>query len=242
MKIQKATGVTNIIGVVFTLVGIIMIIIGIAVSSIGKIFEESAEKTDAVITEINTYYKRTGNDRRRHRDVFVEYVVDGKRYEGELNYYRTGMYEGGTVEIMYNPENPNEIRAGSPSLALLILGGIGILFSAIGIPFIVVGVKSGGKKRLKTNGVRMTGVITNDVVITNVTINGYHPHKAECEVVDSYTGERYLYSSDSVMNDISCYIGSEVDVYVDPDDKSRSYVDLESLQAGQTDKMVHDYR
>ncbi len=243
MKLKSASNVTTIVGVVFALVGVILISVGIGIFASNKKFEATAETTTAVITDIETYYKRSGGEKKRYRDVYVQYEVDGKVYDRELNYYSSGMYTGQTIEIMYNPENPAEIRSGNSLLMLLILCGMGVVFAAIGVPFTAISIKGGAKKRLKANGERVTGTITDVITITNVTINGSHPYKAECEVIDQFTGEKYLYSSKQVMNDITYMVGSTVDVYVDPNDKSKYYVDLESVASDEdADTKVYDYR
>ncbi len=243
MKIKSASSVTTILGLVFSFAGIILIIIGIAIFAGDKKFEATAEKTDAIITDINTYYSRSGGKRKRHHDVYIKYEVDGQQYERELNYYRSSMYTGQTIEIMYNPEKPGEIRAGNSLVMLLIICGMGAVFTAVGVPFLVSSIKGGSKKRLKTSGERVSGTITNVITLTNIRINGRNPYKAECEVVDYLTGEKYLYSSNQVIDDISYMVGSTVDVYVDPNDKSKYYVDLESVASDEyADTKVHDFR
>ncbi len=243
MKVTKASGTTNIIGFIFFLAGLIMLIIGVVLFVSDKKFEATSETTTAVITDIETYRTRRNGESRTEHNVFVTYEVDGKTYDRELGYYSTGMYEGKEIEIMYAPGDPGNIHF--PSIfPYLILGIMGVVFGAIGGGLFFSGInKSLKRKNLIKTGEVLTGTITNVVTVTNVRINGRHPYKVECEVVDQITGEKYLYSSESIMNDMSCFIGSSIDVYVDPNDKSKYYMDILSLAENASyEEKIHDYR
>ncbi|MBQ7981299.1 MAG: DUF3592 domain-containing protein [Oscillospiraceae bacterium] len=243
MKVKSAAGVTNLIGIVFFLVGILLIIVSVVTYVGNKQFAANAETTMATITDIDTYRTRSNGKTKTRHNVYIKYEVDGKTYNRELNYYTSSMYEGKEIEVMYNPDNPADARA-EDSFASIILVFMGLIFGGIGGGLFFTNVIAGGKRRkLMANGERVTGTITDIITVTNVRINGRHPYKAECEVVDYLTGEKYLYSSKQVINDISYMIGSTVDVYVDPSDKSKYYVDLDSVNADEyTDTKVHDFR
>ena len=243
MKVRGTEGTTNLLGIVFLLVGVIMIVASVCTFVGEKQFEAKAEKTTAVITEIDRYTTGSGDDRTTHHDVYVEYRVDRQVYNCMLNTYTSSMYEGKEIEVMYDPENPGDVRV-SNYIAPIILVFMGLIFGGVGGGLFFANIAAGSKrKKLMANGERLSGTITDVITVTNVRINGRHPYKAEIEVVDPYTGETYLYSSRQVINDISYMVGSTVDVYVAPDDKSRYYVDLESVVADEySDTKVHDYR
>ncbi len=243
MKIKSAEGTLNIFGIVFLLVGIIMIVASIMMFVNNKQFEAHAEKTMAVITEIDRYTTGSGDDRTIHHDVYVEYRVDRKVYNRMLNTYNSSMYEGKEIEVMYNPDNPDDVRV-NENVGSVILIIMGLVFGAIGGGIFFTNVIAGGKrKKLLADGDRVTGTITNVITVMNVRINNRHPFKAEVEVIDPYTGEKYLYSSKQVMDDIFYMIGSTVDVYVDRNDKSMYYVDLDSVEVDDYSAgKVHDFR
>lgn len=130
-------------------------------------------------------------------------------------------------------------------LFLYIFGGIGLLFLLIGIPFLVVALRKRKMIRmLLERGVQTVGIIKNIEKNLQVTVNGRHPYKAECQVTDQYTGEIYLYSSESFMKNIDYLVGGQVTVYYDPDDRSKYYVDIESAERdyGVSAPEVHDFR
>ncbi len=246
MKVKKASGVSLLCAIIFIVFGVITIAVGVFLFADSKAFEADAEKTTAVITEINSYYSGSGKKRKQHHNVYVEYTVDRKQYNSKLDYYTAGMHEGEEIEIFYNPDNPAEIRGGGNTsvMVLCITGGLGAIFAVVGAFLLRSSIKGKrGKKRLLESGTKLTGRITNVVADTKIRINGQNPCKAECEVTDPATGEKYLYSSDGVMNDLYSFIGASVDVYIDPSDKSKSYIDLESIRQESSDGVrIHDFR
>lgn len=243
MKIRGAEGTLNLIGIIFLLIGVIMVIASVCTFVGAKRFEANAEKTMAVITEIDRYTTGSGDDRTTHHDVYVEYRVDRQVYNCMLNTYTSSMYEGKEIEVMYDPANPGDVRV-NDYIAPIILAFMGLVFGGVGGGMFFSNVAASVKrKKLLENGDKVTGTITNVITVTNVRINHRHPYKAEVEVNDPFTGERYLYSSKQVMDDIYYMVGSTVDVYVDRDDKSKYYVDLDSVAADEySDTMVHDFR
>lgn len=243
MKVRGAEGTLNLIGIIFLLIGVIMVIASVCTFVGAKRFEANAEKTTAVITEIDRYTTGSGDDRTTHYDVYVEYRVDRQVYNGILNTYTSSMYEGKEIEVMYDPAKPTDVRV-KDYIAPIILAIMGLVFGGVGGGMFFANVAASGKrKRLLENGDRVTGTITNVITVMNVRINNRHPYKAEVEVNDPFTGEKYLYSSKQVLDDIYYMVGSTVDVYVDRDDKSKYYVDLDSVVTDDyPSEKVHDFR
>jgi len=244
-RFKKAINVTKLLGIIFTAFGLLFATIGIIVSIEFSNFAENAEQTTAEITNIQTYTTRGRKGRTKtNHDVFIKYTVDGVTYNSELGYYNSGMHIGAEVEVYYNPENPHQVR-GKDSPLGWIFAGIGGVFAVIGICIgIIPAIKNGNRKKLIETGIQAVGTITGVSADRSVRINGRHPYKAECEVVDEYTGERYLYSSEGVMGNISYLIGQQVTVYYNPDDRSKYYIDLDSVstQQGDAAPQVHDFR
>ncbi len=243
MKIKKASGTTQFLGMIFLIIGLLIIVSGFVTAGAQRDFQNHAEKTTAVITDIDTTITRSGNDKKTSHTAYVSYKVDGKRYEEALNYYSSTMRIGDKIEVYYDSDNPKDVRAKSIGLTLplYIFGGI---FSLIGGIFVAINMKSFiEKKRLLAKGDRLTGTIINVVPQTNVRINGHNPFKVECEVYDPINGAKYLYSSEAVMNDLSYLIGNQIDVYVDQNNKNLSYVDLKSIDTNASlGNNVYDFR
>lgn len=239
-KYKNAKSVITLIGIVFFIIGMIFLVTGIAVLIVHNSFINNAVQTEAEIVRIKT--DRLSETNTNHY-VYVEFYADGELIEGNLNEYNSGMHEGDKIKICYDPDNPSDFRTDSAILELIfiLIGGV---FALLGAVFIIINIRSAKRKKtLMQTGDRLTGKIT-DITINNaVRINGRHPLKAECEVINPFDGEKYLYSSENVTCNISELVGREVTVYVDRNDKSRYYVDIfELMNRYKEEEKIHDYR
>lgn len=122
--------------------------------------------------------------------------------------------------------------------------GFGVIFAIVGAALMYsVILKAVRKKRLIANGDQLTGIITAVNMNMSVRVNGYHPYRADCEVFDPNSGERYLYRSENTMEDISGLVGMSVTVYADHDNRKKYYVDIASLaESYREENKIHDYR
>lgn len=233
----------DLIGILFVTIGTIFLIIGgtYLVSDIN--FRNSAEQTQGEIIDIERDSYRRNGKRHTSHNVTIGYTVDGEYYEREINQYSSRMYVGKELTVYYDPDNPGYARIYLPVIPAVFIG-VGGIFLVIGVVFIMVNVVSAKRvKSLMTEGEALTGTITNVTLNTSMMVNGRHPYKAECEVIDPYSGERYLYSSKNIVDDISELIGSEVTVYTDKNDRSKYYVDLDELiNRRNSGNNIHDYR
>ncbi len=243
---KKSTGVGNWIAIIIlSIMSILFITIGVVLKINNDRFMAVAEKTTGTITEIEVYYtKDSDGDRVKRHRVYVEYFVDGERYENQLGSYNSTMREGGSVTVYYDPERPYEISSGDGSVVTFIMIGLGGAFLVVDI-IIIVRLISSNKKRksLVNNGTAYTGTIIDIRVITNIKVNGRHPYRADCEVINPLTQERFLFSSENVYKDIRNMIGAPVVVYVDDTDPSNHHVDIDRAIADfYTNTGVVDYR
>lgn len=239
-KYKNAKSVITLIGIIFSIIGTVFLVTGIAVLIGHNSFINNAVQTEAEIVRIKTDIISETNVK---HCVYVEFYADGELIEGKLNEYNSGMHEGDKIKICYDPDNPSDFRTDSMILELIfiLIGGV---FAVLGAVFIILNILSGNRrKKLMQTGDRLTGKIT-DITINNaVRINGRHPFKAECEVINPFDGEKYLYSSENVTCNISELVGREVTVYVDRNDKSRYYVDIfELMNRYKEEEKIHDYR
>ncbi len=111
-KNKTANTVLNIILIIAILNGLVFVGVGMLFNFLSnKAIEENNENlknnpaVEATIEMINE--KKDGNE--ITFEVIVLYDIDGERYHTELGYYDFRMKEGDSVEIHYNPENPEEI-------------------------------------------------------------------------------------------------------------------------------------
>ena len=108
---------------IFLFLGILALAVG--VTSLSR--RGSYVTVSAVITQVESEYDHTREEWDHH--TYVEYSVDGQKYNGELGYYENGYEEGKEIDIRYDPANPLNIMEDSIGFTvyLTIIGPILIL-------------------------------------------------------------------------------------------------------------------
>lgn len=243
MRIKSVKIIFTILGIVFFSLGIIFVIIGGSTLAKNVSFMSSARKTEAEIISITAdSYRKNGKNHTSY-DVWIEYTADGETIEKQINEYNMNMYEGGIIDVYYDPDNPSDVRTDSNVFQYIFLG-IGSIFAVMGAIFLIIVIVSGQRvKNLKNSGDKLSGTITAVKRNYSITINNCHPFKAECEVINPYDGETYLYSSQNIPEDITGFIGMTVTVYVDRNNKRKYYVDIpELMERDKVNNNIHDYR
>lgn len=240
--IKYSIAMLFIIGLLFLISGSVFFISNLS-------FKAAAEQTRGRIIDIERVSSRRHGSRHHssrnvHHRVTVSYTVDGEEYECELREYHSDWREGQKITLYYDPSKPENVRTDSATLLpvlFMVLGAFLLIGGTIPAAFYMKSLKQ--TRLLKENGEVLTGTIAKVKIITSVTINGDHPFRAECEYTDPGTGEKYLFSSKNVLEDITGFIGSEVKIYAERNNRSNYYVDMEELlnRAG-TETTVHDYR
>ena len=231
-KFKKAPSISFLMGIIYAVIGIIFLAVGIIVSVHNKEFFKNSKQTDAVISKIDKdYYRASDGERRTQHNVWVKYEVNGIQYEQLLDYYDSDMSEGDIVTVNYSPDDPSEIKTDAASKVLdHVIIPLGGAFVLLGLILMLKKLLSDQKrKRLIRLGECINGIITNVEINKFVTVNNRHPYRAECEVIDPYSGERLICRSDNITNDISFLIGREVTVYIDRKNKKNYFVDIYEL-------------
>nr|WP_300812299.1 DUF3592 domain-containing protein [uncultured Acetatifactor sp.] len=224
---------------IFLVVGAIFSAVGITMALADSGFRERAEEITAEITGISSYRASDGD--RRH-NVYVTYQYDGRVYEDiELNFYRSGMYEGQEIPLLCDPENPGHVKSpGSMLLLEIVFLLIGILFMGIALVFIAVSRnKARRRKKILSSGKRLSAIVEQIAVNTSYVMNGRNPYQIYCYYRDEYKDVIYRFKSEDLWINPNVVLqpGDTIDVYVDGEDYSRYHVDAESI----LDKKVKDY-
>lgn len=224
---------------IFLVVGAIFTVVGIAMALADFSFRERTEEITAEITIISSYRDTDGD--RRH-NVYVTYQYDGRVYEDiELNFYRSGMYEGQEISLLCDPENPGHVKSpGGMLLLKMVFLLIGILFMGIALVFMAVSLtKAHRRKKILSSGKRLTAIVEQIAVNTRFVMNGRNPYQIYCYYRDEYKDVIYRFKSEDVWINPNVVLqpGDTIDVYVDGEDYSRYHVDAESI----LDKRVKDY-
>lgn len=224
---------------IFLVVGAIFSAVGITMALADSGFRERAEEITAEITGISSYRASDGD--RRH-NVYVTYQYDGRVYEDiELNFYRSGMYEGQEIPLLCDPENPGHVKSPGGMLLLeMVFLLIGILFMGIALVFIAVSRnKARRRKKILSSGKRLSAIVEQIAVNTSYVMNGRNPYQIYCYYRDEYKDVIYRFKSEDLWINPNVVLqpGDTIDVYVEGEDYSRYHVDAESI----LDKKVKDY-
>ncbi len=231
MKLKKIN-VFGIVGAIFGSVGIIMFIVSMFIMVRHVRFNKSNPATEAVITSIERSYTGKRNNRKTTHKVYVSYTVDGEEYETLLGYYTRSMKSGDTVTVHYQESDPNKIMVKNYTVEYILIP-LSAFFLILDVGIFTVSLKRKKREKyLRENGQREIATVTGVVEDMHTTVNGVHPKMIECEIFNQYTGQRHIYRSQSVMNDLSQFIGMPVDVYIDTADNTKAFVDLEKLAEG----------
>lgn len=77
---------------------------------VGKI-EKEYKPVVAKIENIEKHTQRRHGETEIRYDVTVSYQVDGVHYTSPINEYSSLMKIGQSIDLMYNPADPNEVRS-----------------------------------------------------------------------------------------------------------------------------------
>ncbi len=140
LKKGKIVGI--VFGIILAVASLITILVGIIFVNLSNSISESeaAKKetflpTEATIVNMVRVKDSIGGAYTDHDwHVYIEFDIDGRTYNTELNYYNSDLYNGQKVNILYNPDNPEEIVYEKNSEI------VSSSFTAIGIGIVVFGI------------------------------------------------------------------------------------------------------
>jgi hypothetical protein len=222
-----------IVSVIFSIVGLALIVLSIYVYFDNKKFMADAEKAEATITQITS--KRDSDGDIRHT-VYVEFEVDGELYEGSLGFYSSSMYEGKTVDVYYDPENPGDFRGEGSSFLSVFLIVLGLIFFLVGGGMIFGMIRKKKRARvLMETGRRVDATIDCIRLNLNYRVNRRHPFVLDLTYADPTTGKVFTFVSDNIWFNVEAVLQNNpittLSVYIDEQDSRKYYVDLEPLVA-----------
>lgn len=211
-------------------VGAALIVAGIYLWRENDKFMQTARPANATITNITT---RTDSDGDTIHDVFVSFTVNGKRYNGKLNYYVTGMRSGQTVQIYYNPSNPANFRSHNSHFSGIIVIGMGVIFACAGImPLSLRRRRNNRNRYLLDNGHRIEAKITDVYLNTRLSVNGRHPYRIVCQGRDrrgemrEFESQNFWYNPEHILQIRKI---DALPVYLDEKKPRKYYVDTAAI-------------
>lgn len=108
---------------------VILIIGGLIFGGLGFLNLQQVQnypEVQATVTRIEQELSGAGEDNDVDETVWVEYTVDGQKYEEVLQFSTTGNKVGDTITVRYNPENPKYVTGGKTmtSVIYIVLGAV----------------------------------------------------------------------------------------------------------------------
>ena len=218
-----------ILKVIFGGIGIIMLLIGVILLIQTFDFIDSAVVVEAEITKIESDITNDGETRHR---AYVDYEYNGEEYgRVKLDEYSESMYEGKKITVYIDSDNPGEVRLKSMVYFVpIVFMGLGALFFSIGAVFVVIDIKKKRKERaLIKNGRKVFGEIQGGFADKTYRVNGKNPYRFKCTYYDVNSGQPVICISDRTWENPDMHVGKQVLIYVDSNDSSHYYVDLDSI-------------
>lgn len=219
------------IAIMLTIMGAIFFIIGLMVIKNEMSFKSKSIETVAEITDIETYRSRDNTD----HIVYIKYIVNNKVYNEVLNYWNSGMSVGEEVNILYNPDNPNEMTAKNSSYFAFIFPVIGGITFIIGILILINKIKRKNmKSELLKNGDYITAEIEEIIYNTSYTVNGRHPYIITCRWENPADGNTYLFKSENIWYNPASIIEERnittFPVYINRNNLKKYFMSLENIE------------
>lgn len=129
----------SMIGIVFAVVGVVLLAIGVKIYLSTKKFLATAVGAQGTVIEM---VERTRRDREGDVSTMwapkVRFEVAGKpiEFESSIGASPPRYKEGQTIDVKYDPQDPNNAKVASGSsywTGPIILGGLGVIFTIVGL-------------------------------------------------------------------------------------------------------------
>ena len=228
MKENKAE---NLILIGFTIIGALFVIIGMIM--FGTVFNyKNKVNTTGTIAKISSYMD---NNQEKSYEVYVSYTVEGKEYKSKINGYSSSFYEGKTIDIYYDKNNPNKIGVKSLDSLFLIFPVNWLIFLIIGGTGILLKInKRKSEKNLRESGEVIYANYVETVLNTRYTVNGRHPYNIICEWNNSLDNKKYIFKSKNIWMNPKNIIEErnikQFPIYIDKNNKKKYVIDIDSLK------------
>jgi hypothetical protein len=196
-------------------------------------FAAHAARTDGTV--IDTIYRSSSKGGSYYPQVEFK-APDGSavHFTGRTGSNPASYSRGDRVTVMYRTDNPQDARIDSffeNWFGVLILGGLGAVFSLIGGGLIYGGLHTRQvNKWLAVNGMRVQAKFENVIHDTSLKINGRSPWRLICQWQHPVTQKVYVFKSANIWFDPASFVKRDtLDVLVDMDNPKRYQVDISFL-------------
>ncbi len=203
---------------------IVLLVVATVIAARTVNYSKNGVKTYATITKIETVNDNVGDDNDVTHNVYVEFYVNGEKYEGRLDTYVYTMKTGKKVPVYYMPDDPNKfIYAGQPGLFPSMLYFFGLLALIISLYFPISAIKKKKLASFKKTATPIKAHITDTCYNERSSFLGKHKLKIDCA---DDSGNEY-HAAQFVTNGENVYVTKEITVYVGKNGKYK--IDLEEV-------------
>jgi type II secretory pathway pseudopilin PulG len=134
------------IGIIFALVGIVLLAIGVTVFMRTRKFLATAVGAQGTVIAMVERERRDSKTKEIHRtwSPQVRFAVGEKTYDftSSVSSSPPRYQEGQTIDVKYDPQDPNNAKVASGSsywTGPIILGGLGVIFTIVGLAMAIAG-------------------------------------------------------------------------------------------------------
>ena len=157
-----------------------------------------------------------------------------RQFTSSVSSYPPAHRVGEKVFVLYIPGHEEDAKINTfRSLWLLhfIFGGLGLVFSIIGISLLTAGfLKKSKEKKLRNHGVPIQAEFQRVERNTGITINGRNPFRLIAQWQDPATSKLHVFESANIWFDPTPFISkSQLTVFIDPNNPRRYHLDISFL-------------
>ena len=223
----------RIISWVFPIVGVLLLVGALLLWNHSRQFVASAHTAQGTVVEL---IESRDSDGSTYKPVVRFTAVDGREvtytesFSGNPPPYEVGE----TVEVLFNTDKPHKARIkGFMSLWLgsTILGGMGLIFAAIGGGIFFASVSGRRKKNyLMAYGNAIQTDLQGVDLNTSLEINGRNPWRISSQWLDPLTNKMRVFHSENLWFDPTEFVTArQVTVLLDPKNPKRYHMDVSFL-------------
>lgn len=219
---KSGSAVYKFLGIAFTSIGIVGVILGFVFLYNSLSFVKNSTKAQAEVIE------------KRQNHTVISYSVSGTDYVKDLSYNQSSLRVGSSLGVYVSNDNPDVVKVDGPLLYLgvILSFSIGGMFLIVGISIWAIGSAFEKKKKaILENGIKVTGVVEKFQLNRSITKGTKHPVSLILTVKNPVTLKEQQVISEPLFLEGHDTIGASVDVYFEPENGRKYYVDADKLFA-----------
>lgn len=217
---------------VFLGVGILMLLLALALWNKTRGFIARAATATGTVTELIEVRDDDGGSSTYKPVVkFVDPGGEEIRFTSSYSSRPPAYDVGEAVEVLFVPGDARIKGFGSLWLGPLILGGLGTVFTAIGLSIFGVGRANARQAAyLMAYGNAIQTDVQGVVYNTSLTVNGRHPWRITSQWLDPVSNKVRVFHSENLWFDPTTFVTArQVTVLLDPKNPQRYHMDISFL-------------